>query len=108
VTEHIETLNLILRVVQILVIPLAGLFIRQIMALRKELETLRVKVTENEAKLCNMPDSSALHSIALSLERLRGEVGSLGAEMGGMKDVLQKVDRIVERQENYLLNNGGK
>ncbi|WP_027178210.1 DUF2730 family protein [Maridesulfovibrio bastinii] len=107
-TEHIETLNLILKVVQILVIPLAGLFIRQIMALRKEVEALKVKVTENEAKLCNMPDSTALHSIAISLERLRGDVVGLGAEMGGMKDVLQKVDRIVERQENYLLNNGGK
>lgn len=107
-TEHIETLNLILKVVQILVVPLAGLFVRQIMSLRKEVESLRVKVTENEAKLCNMPDSNALHDIALALERLRGDMVGLGAEMGGVKDVLQKVDRIVERQETFLLNNGGK
>ena len=106
--EQAVLFNLILKVVQILIIPLAGLFIRQMMAMRKEIEALKVKVTENEAKLCNMPDSTALHNIAISLERLRGDVVGLGAEMGGMKDVLQKVDRIVERQENYLLNNGGK
>jgi ABC-type phosphate transport system auxiliary subunit len=105
-TEHMETLSIILKVVQILIVPLAGLFIKQIMALRKDLEGLRVKVTENEARLCNHPDNNALHEIALSVERLSGDVRGMGKEIGGLKNLIEKVDRIVERQEDHLLNGG--
>ena len=105
-SEPFETLGMILRVVQILVVPLAGLFVRQIMALRRDLEGLRVKVTENEARLCNHPDNNALHEIALSVERLSGDVRGMGKEISGLKDLVEKVDRIVERQEDHLLNGG--
>lgn len=69
---------------------------------------LERRISRNEEALGNLPDNNALHEIALAVERLRGDLSAMGKELGGLRDVVDKVDRIVERQENYLLNNGGK
>ena len=107
-SEQVEIINIILRFVQVLFLPLAGLFLRQIMTLRKELESLRVKVTENEARLCNHPDNNALHEIALSVERLAGDVRGMGKEIGGLKDMFEKVDRDVHEKRLGGDNQVGK
>lgn len=77
---------------------------------RKELiennNKLERRISKNEDSLCNFPDNNALHEIALAVERLRGDLSAMGKEIDGLRDVVDKVDRIVERQETYLLNGG--
>lgn len=112
-----DTVDHALRWLQVVVVPLF-LYIRsQFSSLRsdmaefkakkdKELKELNERITRNEAALCNLPDNKAMHDLALAVERLRSDVVGMGAELGGLKNLVEKVDRIVERQEDHLLNGG--
>lgn len=102
------SIDLILQIFQILIIPLAGMLMRQIYGLRKDIIELEKRVQDNEQKLDCQPDTKALHELALSVERLRGEISSISQEVIGMHNLFTRLDTIVERQEQYLLNGGTK
>ena len=102
-----EALTLILRIVQILLLPMLAWIFKQIFALRRDIETLRGTVCRNEDRLKTLPDNDALRQLALGVEGLRGDVRAVSARIGGLESVVDKLDAILERQENYLLNGGG-
>ncbi|WP_027182148.1 hypothetical protein, partial [Oleidesulfovibrio alaskensis] len=69
-----DLLNFLLRLAQILFVPLAMWLIKEIWSLRKDVIELRSRVKANEEKLDCAPDSKALHNLALAIEGLRGDV----------------------------------
>ncbi|MEG6550419.1 DUF2730 family protein [Desulfocurvibacter africanus] len=101
-----ETIEFILRVVQVLVLPFGLWVVREILALRKDHNALEGRVCRNEQRLDELPDDKAVHQLALSIEALRGDVRAIDAKIGGLEAVIGKLDRILERQETYLLNGG--
>jgi predicted nucleic acid-binding Zn-ribbon protein len=103
-----DLLNFLLRLAQILFVPLAMWLIKEIWSLRKDVIELRSRVKVNEEKLDCAPDSKALHNLALAIEGLRGDVRATNEKLGGVERVVDKLDRVLERQESYLLNGGSK
>lgn len=101
-----ETIEFILRILQVLVLPFGAWVVRQIFALRGDLKDLDGRVCRNEERLDDLPDNKALHDLALSIEALRGDVRAVHAKIGGLEAVIGKLDRILERQEEYLLHGG--
>jgi len=103
-----DLLNFLLRLAQVLFVPLAMWLIKEIWSLRKDVIELRGRVKANEEKLDCAPDSKALHNLALAIEGLRGAVRATNEKLGGVERVVDKLDRVSERQESYLLNGGSK
>ncbi|MEG6550326.1 DUF2730 family protein [Desulfocurvibacter africanus] len=101
-----ETIEFVLRVVQILVLPFGVWVVREILYLRQGLGALEGRVYRNEERLDELPDDKAVHQLALGIEALRGDVRELHAKIGGLETVISKLDRILERQETFLLHGG--
>lgn len=55
-----------------------------------------------------IPSKDDMHAVQISLEALRGEFKAMRAEMGGTKDIMERLETVVTRHEDYLLKNGGK
>ena len=103
-----EALEFILRILQILVIPVLGWLIKVLWNLRKDVLVITQRVKKNEELLECAPNHDAIHGLALAIEGLRGDVRTVNEKVGGMANLVNKLDSIIERQESYLLNNGGK
>ena len=71
-----------------------------------KLDALERRLGNAEARLEYTLTSKALHEVALSNERLAGELKKTTAELHGLGEIVQRLDRITERQESYLLNKG--
>lgn len=129
-TFGLDTMDFILRVLQILVIPAAVWVWRSFSRVDKELEVLRAQLANRtaelkagtaeefgklrerlstaEARLNDVPSGGALHDLAISVERLRGDVKTVGERLTGVDRVVERMDKILSRQEDYLLKSGGK
>lgn len=103
-----DLLNFLLRLVQILFVPLAMWLTKEIWSLRKDAIELRARVNANEKKLDCAPDDKALHELDLSIEELRGELRATNEKLDGIERFVNKLERVLERQESYLLNGGSK
>ncbi len=74
--------------------------------LAAKIDRLEDRVSANEARLESHPDAKALHELALVVERTVGEIRAVTAKLGGLEAVVGKLDRVLERQEHYLLTKG--
>ncbi len=100
--------DLIFRIVQILIIP-AGVWIFQsFRSLNREVGHLRERLSTAEARIAEAPSAKSLHELSLSVERMSGNLKALGERMGGIDRVVDRVDKMVTRQETYLLSGVGK
>ncbi len=103
-----EVLSLVLRIAQVLVVPVLGWLVREILVNRRGIEELRSEVQRHKDKLDCLPDDKALHNLALQIEALRGDVRAMNERFGGLELVVGKMDRILDRQESFLLNGGNQ
>lgn len=53
-----------------------------------------------------LPGQTDLHSIALQLKELGGEMKAMSAQMEGQTDLLRRMDRTVELHEEHMLKAG--
>jgi hypothetical protein len=95
--------DFVLRIVAVLVIPAVAWLVRCILALRRDLEALHRDLEKLRGDHCGLedrvaltPSESALHKMALAVEHQAGEIKS-------MREVLSRVESVVTRHENYLL-----
>lgn len=56
-----------------------------------------------EQTLRTMPAKDDLHELQLAMERLRGDMGRMGAAMEGHAAIMARVEGIVGRHEQHLL-----
>ncbi len=56
-----------------------------------------------EQTLRTLPDKDAFHDLRVSMERLQGDLRTTAAVMEANKQTTQKLDGVVGRIENYLL-----
>lgn len=61
----------------------------------KALTAAEHRQTELEARLDNLPPLDAVHGIQLSLADLRGEFRTQGAEIRGLRDILNRLENQV-------------
>lgn len=73
-------------------------------SLAKEVDGHGDRITAIEASLKHLPTGQVLHDLALSVENLRGEIKKTGAEMGGIKELLENMTRQVQVMDTFLRN----
>lgn len=105
---NLEVAEFVLRIVQVLVLPLMGWLGKIVLDLRREVTELRGRVQTNEDRLKELPGNEDWHNLALSIEEMRGDVKRVDAKIDGVDRVIGKMDRVLDRQEDYLLHCGGK
>ncbi|WP_035252287.1 DUF2730 family protein [Desulfocurvus vexinensis] len=105
---NLEVAEFVLRIVQVLVVPLLGWLGKIVLDLRREVTELRGRVRTNEDLLKELPGNGEWHNLSLSIEGLRGDIKRVDAKIDGVDRVIGKMDRVLDRQEDYLLNCGSK
>lgn len=63
---------------------------------------LRDQVATNKATLQQLPSAQMVSDLRILVEELRGDVRSLGKELGGFKELSQVMRRQVELIDGYL------
>ena len=95
----IKLFDLIFRILVLSVIPALLILIRQIFKMRISHQVLEQRTCTLEERMQAMPGEKSIHDLALTLERLNGTVG-------GMGQVMERLERVVDRHEEYLQNRG--
>lgn len=72
-------------------------------ARREVTEALDRRLTKVESALRSMPSIQAVHALTVSMTQLSGELKAALARVDGLEDVVERVERIVNRQEEHLL-----
>lgn len=54
------------------------------------------------------PTTTDMHGVGLALEGLRGEMKAMRAEMQGNLEIMKRVEAVVGRHENFLLEGARK
>jgi hypothetical protein len=95
----IKLFDLIFRILVLLVIPALVVLIRQIFKMRTDQKVLEQRTCALEGQVAAMPGDKSMHDLALTLERLNGTVG-------GMGKVMERLEKVVDRHEEYLQQRG--
>ncbi len=93
-----------LRILQVFVLPVLIYFIRAIATIKDRTAANESRLTYIEQSIKATPDVKSFHDLAISIERLRGEVQTNNERLSGYGNAMSRLDRIVTRQENHLLN----
>ncbi len=72
-------------------------------ARREVTEALDRRLIKVESALESMPTIQAVHELSVSMTQLSGELKTALARVDGLEDVVERVERIVNRQEEHLL-----
>ncbi|SMF82977.1 Protein of unknown function [Tistlia consotensis] len=71
----------------------------------KTVTDLTTRVQAVEFQLRGVPTTEAVHHLAIAIEALGGDVKALTQRVTGLDDIVERVDRVVTRQEDYLRGN---
>ncbi|TDE40942.1 DUF2730 family protein [Antarcticimicrobium sediminis] len=75
---------------------------------RKRMETLDSRLSAVEQTLGAMPNKEHLHELQLAIERQTGALNTMQAVMTGNNKVMERLEQIVSRHEDHLLNGASK
>lgn len=98
----------VLRIVQVVLLPVVGWVAKLLLNLRKEYAALEGRVSKIETCMDNTPSGAALHELSLSIAGLRGDLKVATEKIGGLGQVVNRVEQVVARHEDFLLNGGPK
>ena len=68
-----------------------------------EVDSLRDRLSRVEV---TVPSTAALKDLAVIIERTTGQVNALTERLDGLRGVVERLDRVLNRHEDYLLNKG--
>jgi uncharacterized protein HemX len=71
---------------------------------RHDVTDLATRLTGAETRLNDAPTGKAMHEVAVSIERLSGDLRAAVARMDGVHEIVKRLDAITNRQEEFLLN----
>lgn len=75
---------------------------------RKRMEDLELRLQKVEQTILSMPSRDEMHQIQIAIERQTGALNAMGATMEGISKVMERLETIVSRHEDHLLNGAGK
>lgn len=82
--------------------------VKQRQADKAEVQDLRDRMTQAETRLEETPNSKALHELALSISTFGGDLKAVTARLDGLGMIVERLETVTERQEQYLLSGGRK
>lgn len=68
-------------------------------------EALEKRLIHAEGELDGKPTATALHELALAISSFGGDLKALVARTNGLEDLVERLETVANRQEQYLLNN---
>lgn len=74
----------------------------------KETEILGRRLDAVDERLKSIPAKEDVHSIEVALANLRGDIRVLTTSMAGHGEILKRVESVVGRHEDHLMQNGGR
>lgn len=84
-------------------------------ALNKRLEAQSGRLDRHEARVSSveqtlqaMPGRDEMHKIELGISEIRGDMRALSASMEGNSKVMLRLEAVVSRQEDHLMNGARK
>lgn len=90
-----------LRVLTVLVIPVSYKAIRLFFQILRNQDLLDQRVCVLEKSLEKLPGEKEVNLLSVAIAELRGEVSTIGR-------VMERMERVVARHEDYLMSGGGK
>ncbi|MGE4298918.1 MAG: hypothetical protein AB7E47_12895 [Desulfovibrionaceae bacterium] len=68
------------------------------------LHALRASLSICEAGMKDMPTQQAISVLQVAMERISGDLRAVSEKVGGVEKIVDKLDRTLARQEQFLLN----
>ena len=76
-------------------------------ASRDELRGLHERLIRAESEIEDKPTAKALHELALAISHFGGDLKAVVARLDGMTELVKRLEKVADRQEQYLLNDKG-
>ena len=71
---------------------------------KKEFGLLKERVIKIEAAQQHAPNREETHKLSLCVSEMGGDMKAVVAKVDGLGEVVKRIETIVNRQEEYLLN----
>lgn len=68
------------------------------------LEGHATRLTSVEAALRSLPEREDLHRMELSVTAMTGKMETVAAHLAGQRDIMARIESVVARHEDHLLN----
>ncbi len=106
-----DWVNLVLRLVQVALIPSVVFMVNRYIALKKDINGLGTRLAVAEKEIQQKPGNKAIHELALTVEGVSGDIkevrAELKAELKGVADSLHRVEEAISKHDDYLLRQKG-
>lgn len=66
------------------------------------------RADEVAAEVARMPGRDEIHKLDLSVTELSGRITQFGERLDGSRDTMSRLQRVLDRVEDFLLKNGGR
>lgn len=73
---------------------------------RQRMDRHDTRIARLEQSLEALPSKDDMHKVQLAVEGMKGQLGIMAAQMGGQKDIMERLESIVTRHEEHLLEGG--
>lgn len=77
-------------------------------AMASTLLSLEQRVSAGEQLQRTLPSKDDIHKLELSMERLKGEMKTLSQILAGQAQITERMEAILNRHEDHLLQSGRK
>ncbi|MGC9368693.1 MAG: DUF2730 family protein [Paracoccaceae bacterium] len=74
----------------------------------KRMDRHAAQIAELQQTVRSMPGKDEMHDLQLAIERQTGALNTMRAVMEGNNKVMERLEEIVSRHEDHLLNGGSK
>jgi len=104
----LHILDIILRIIQIVLLPLVAFVVKILLDQRKQLNSLDRRITTAESCLEQVPSEKVLHELSLTIRDFGGDLQVAVEKIEGLRNIVDRVERVVARHEEYLLHGGNR
>ncbi|ETD85736.1 DUF2730 family protein [Rhodobacter capsulatus] len=70
------------------------------------LDAHNLRITGLETGRSQLPSNKDLHELELAMEQLKGDIRAMTAAMTGQSAIMERLEQIVARHEQHLLDGG--
>lgn len=69
---------------------------------------LAQRVERHDQRLADLPTKDEVHELELHIIRLEGTINTLGERLAGFGAIVERAEKVVDRQEAYFMRQGGR
>lgn len=74
----------------------------------KRMTKIEQRVADVEHDISTMPAKDDMHRLEIAMTEMAGEMKAVGAHISSQRDVMRRIESVVTRHEDHLLDGGKK